>query len=399
VVDVNGDGSPDVVIGSSFYTSPGFPIEWEPGAPSTVAVLLNEGGDKGTLTLDPTSLVYGQNGISILATVSETVPGSGTPTGNVSLALNGSSLGQIALAETQAGTASGGTTFSQVLSAGTYTFLGTYPGDGNFNPTSFGATEIIAKAATSVTFSATPLSLVAGQKVALSATVVPQYAGVPTGRVTFNNGGSAIGSAALNSAAAGNASIALNSAGNDSLTAVYGGDGNFVPATSAAVAVTVTDFSLSATPAALTLAAGQSSATSTVTVNAINGFSGAVNVTCSAPSALHCSVTNGTVNAGQSTAITISPVTATASARTMRPWIALAILCPAFLFMKRRRGVALMCAMLFVAAASSLAGCGGSGASTTNLLPYTVTLQGQLATDATIIRSTSVTVTVETIIE
>src|SRR5579862_3927356 len=90
----------------------------------------------------------------------------------------------------------------------------------------------------------TPSQSVQGQAVSLTATITPFSAGsTPTGNVTFvvNGGTKTFGPIALDSS--GNASLttAKLPVGTDSIVAKYGGDSNYLPATSAPETETVSN--------------------------------------------------------------------------------------------------------------------------------------------------------------
>lgn len=96
-----------------------------------------------------------------------------------------------------------------------------------------------AKAAPTVSsLTVTPNPAITGQSVSLTATVTSANVGVPTGSITFIDGVSPVGTAALSG---GKATLSVNSlsAGTHPLTAVYGGDASFGGSTSASVALTV----------------------------------------------------------------------------------------------------------------------------------------------------------------
>src|SRR5206468_1185906 len=97
--------------------------------------------------------------------------------------------------------------------------------------------KIFVRASTTTTLASSNNPSTVGQAVTLTATVAPvaPATGVPTGAVTFMDGATAIGTATLG--ATGSATILVSTLANadHSLTAVYGGGGNFLASTSAAV--------------------------------------------------------------------------------------------------------------------------------------------------------------------
>src|SRR5206468_7460600 len=95
----------------------------------------------------------------------------------------------------------------------------------------------VVNAETTTTLTTTPNPSTAGQAVTLTARVVPvaPATGVPTGVVTFRDGATTIGTATLGANGSGTAMGSAIVHGNDSLTAVYGGSGDFQNSASAMV--------------------------------------------------------------------------------------------------------------------------------------------------------------------
>ena len=134
-----------------------------------------------------------------------------------------------------------------------------------------------AQASSSTKLTASPGNLVianTGQTVTLTATVIQQYQDTltPGGSVTFMDGATKLGSAALSGTTAVLTTTSL-AAGHHSITAIYSGDSNFTTSTSAPFTVTV-----SATPVAVVSIAGSAtsinggqSVSFTATVAAFSG--------------------------------------------------------------------------------------------------------------------------------
>jgi len=100
------------------------------------------------------------------------------------------------------------TVTTSALALGTYTFTARYSGDGNFNVSMGGLTQVVGldPTTTTVSFSANPAVL--GQAVTITATVTTSGLGTPNdGTVTFFDGSTQLGSP-----------VALNSSGSASLT-------------------------------------------------------------------------------------------------------------------------------------------------------------------------------------
>jgi len=183
---------------------------------------------------------------------------------------------------------------------------------------------------------------------------------------------------------------------------------------SATTTTAVNDFSMAASPAAVTVTRG-ASATSTITVNALNGFTGTVSFTCTGlPTLSTCAFAPATVTGAAAPATTTLTITTTAGAfappatpvwrwpAPQRVWPLLLltlVLTTARAFSSRRkrawrRAFSLAGILLLVGLAAS---CGGGGSSTPPPPPGTtrgtfpVTVTG---TSGTTIRTTTVTLTV-----
>jgi hypothetical protein len=146
-----------------------------------------------------------------------------------------SGIGGVAVAGTFSLTYDGAT--SPPVNAGTYNVVATFTSaDPNYAGASNTATITINRSATSTTLTASPNAATLGQPVTITATVsaVPPGAGLPTGTVTFLDSTTTLGTALLNGS--GQASITTSSlaVGPHSITANYGGDGNFSGGSAAA---------------------------------------------------------------------------------------------------------------------------------------------------------------------
>jgi hypothetical protein len=123
-----------------------------------------------------------------------------------------------------------------VLQAGEQTLSVTFnPADTtDYNSSSANVQIAVDKASTTTTLAVTTTQTVTGTTATLTATVRSQIGGVPTGTVTYYNGSTVLGSAAVGTPF----TTAVLPVGSDSITAVYGGDPNFVGSSSSASAVT-----------------------------------------------------------------------------------------------------------------------------------------------------------------
>jgi hypothetical protein len=183
---------------------------------------------------------------------------------------------------------------------GTYTISATLsPANvlGNYSITYNTASFTITKASSVTTIVSTPDPSVVGQVVAVSINVVAGIGtGVPTGTVTVNaSTGEMCGPVTLASGA-GSCSITFATAGSRTLTASYSGDGNFIGSTSAGVAQSVGDFSITATPSAQTISSGHQ-AIYTVTLAPVGSLTATVALSCTgAPANSTCKVSPSTAS-------------------------------------------------------------------------------------------------------
>jgi hypothetical protein len=234
---------------------------------------------------------------------------------------------------------------------------------------------------TTLTSSANPSS--PGAAVTLTATVASPVRGitaVPTGQVTFSNGGTALGTAAVNSGVATLKTKPLPG-GTYNITAQYSGYSNFLSTTSATLALMVPAYSLSAGSTTQTVNPG-SLATYKIAQTILGGYNGTVNFPATAcsglPSGTACSFSPSSVTGTGSTTLTITttgPTGALITPETLKPhaldlWASLGgvglvgmVLAGDWSKRNRRRmGIAL--AVLVVMFLIILAGCGSGGSST-----------------------------------
>ena len=195
-----------------------------------------------------------------------------------------------------------------------YTFTGNFGNSGGNDllvSSDFGTVEFINRGVTSLTLAASSATVDQSAPVTLTATVKQLVgAGVrATGNVTFAANGTVVGISSATNGVATLTTAALP-IGSDVITASYAGDANHNQA-SATLALTVAAlepaFSLTATPATLSLAQG---ATGSVTLSlAANAtFSGAVTVTCAgAPAEASCTASspNMTLSPGQTAQLSV----------------------------------------------------------------------------------------------
>jgi hypothetical protein len=188
------------------------------------------------LTSSDGSSVHGQS-VTFTATITSA---AGIPSGTVQFMDNDTNLGgPVALSS---GTAAYTTSD---LSVGIHAITAVYSGDDNFTNSSKTRWQAVSGTADPTMNRATSLSLVLspnpsafGRSVTLRATVkssVIPRPGIPTGTVEFWDGTTLLGSATLNRYGTATLKVSSLGARTHTITAVYSGDANFLPSTSAAL--------------------------------------------------------------------------------------------------------------------------------------------------------------------
>ena len=207
VADFDGDGSLDVAL-------------LEPST-NTVQILLNKNSFQSTTTTlsqSDTKVLVGQS-----FTLSAAVTGKqGTPSGIVTFKQAGVPQMTASLAT---GVAQGTETAPSAI--GQYGYTALYTGDGTFSGSLSQRLLVSVSAASSTTVvTSSKKNSNLGQSVTLTATVTPQYSGVPTGTVAFYSDGQPIGSGTM---ANGQASVSISSLtqGKHTIEADYSGDASF----------------------------------------------------------------------------------------------------------------------------------------------------------------------------
>ena len=350
-------------------------------------------------------------GASVTFTATVTAQASGSPTGTVTFSDGSTTLGQ--------GTVNAGTaTYSTAsLAPGSHSITATYSGDSNFTGSASTVLgQVVQKANTTVALNA-PGSANVNQIIALAANVASGTSGVPTGTVNFLDGTTQIGSGSLNGSGTATFSTSTLAAGSHSITAVYGGDGNFNGSTStaASVVVTASGFSLSSSALSPASVAPGGSGQSTITITPAGGFNpSSVKLACSVSPvvtpAVTCSsgtisVTGGTGSATLTVGTTAPRTTlASAAERGSSKLLALALLIPGLFLCgagwnkpNRRRLLAFGVVFLVLTGCMFESACAGASQSVTTTPgtpagTYTVTVTGSASG---ISQTTSVALTVQ----
>ncbi len=161
------------------------------------------------------------------------------------------------------------------------------------------AANLFTPLVNSTTTLSVPAASQPGATVTLTAGVKSGTAGnIPAGLVTFFNGMSLLGSAALNASGTGTATFVAAAAGSPySLTAVYAGDevnnisaSAVQPLTVVTTPVVPPGFTAAVNPSSLTITAGNSAMT-TLSTSDVGGFSSTITPTCGTlPAHLSCTI-------------------------------------------------------------------------------------------------------------
>jgi hypothetical protein len=179
-------------------------------------------------SVNPTS--YGGS-TTFTATITST---AGTPTGNVTFKDGAATIGTGTL------NGAGVTTLAiSTLTGGTHSITAIYDGDTNFaTSTSSAVSQVVNQNTTTTALVSGTNPSTFGQSVTFTATV-SGTSGPPTGTVTFKDGATTLGTGTLNGAGVATYTTSALNVATHSITAVYGGDTNFLTSTSSAVSQVV----------------------------------------------------------------------------------------------------------------------------------------------------------------
>ena len=160
VFTLDGTAQPSVTLanGQASFTPPTLSVgshtlivayngdsNFSPGTSGTYTQVVNKASSSVTVTQPIASPVYGQP-LIFNALVAAVLPGAGTPTGTITLTIDGSTVGA------PVGLSSGAANFPVItsLTAGSHNITVTYSGDGNFlGTTSTTFTQVINQDSTS----------------------------------------------------------------------------------------------------------------------------------------------------------------------------------------------------------------------------------------------------------
>ena len=322
--------------------------------------------------------------------------GQGEPTGTVSFVDNGNSIGSLNL-NSQGNSATRDGYFG--LSTGQHSLTAQYSGDNSFNASSSAAASFsIAKASTVAAL--TPLSgAIVSNSVTLTATISSSaFAGAPisgcgdlaceplntsfsndfpSGTVTFFAGNTQLGIVSMNVGQLTSKGVteqfSLDTAlpvGQNSVTAQYSGDSNYLASSTAPMMVTVdADFTFAAASPTVTISRPGGSVTNTLTITGQSGYNGTVsfsNNSCTGlPALAQCSFSPPSITGSGSTTLTIATTASTALSDRLG-WTGLGLVFAGILLLnvplrKCRLSSALL--PVLIACTITASGCGGSSSS------------------------------------
>ena len=258
IADFNGDGKPDMIVGS--------------------VIMINKNGAvapplASTSTTVTSSLNPSTTGTSVTFTATVTSATAGTITGNVTFLVGANTLGTSPI-----GAAGVATFATSTLTAGQNFITAQYAGDTNFaGSTSPVLTQTVngpAKATTTTTLASSLNPSTTGTSVVFTATVTSGTAGTITGSVTFLDGANTLGMGTVGAGGVATFPTTSLTTGSHSITAQYGGDANFATSTSTALSQQVNAAALTSTTTSLTgpaTSAAGANVTFTATVTPASG--------------------------------------------------------------------------------------------------------------------------------
>lgn len=269
-----------------------------------------------TLQLTPsaTTIIDGQP-LTVTAQIVPSQNAGVAPSGSVTFNLYGNPFRMVPVVNGQAQIT------LTTLSPTTALIGAAYSGDSNYMDSFASFTENITYVSTSVSVASSKPTVTANTQVTFTAQLNPSSTGAAPagGTVFFTANGVEFGNIAVSNNQA-QATTSFLTPGSVQVQANYSGDGNYSPSVG-----TVTETVTAPPDFSFTVAAGQDSQTVTagqtatfanvITVNALNGFTGLVNVSCTllAP-ATTCSLNQNSLSAGQSASVMV-----TTTARSLVP--------------------------------------------------------------------------------
>ncbi len=190
------------------------------------AILVKPANATLTATISSGNTVGGTYTIAVTATSSA---GVGQPSGNVTIAISGTTT-SYTQALLPAGTNTSSATFTEPASTvGTLTISANCAGDASFTcPNAFTGNVVVAKATPTFSIAYTPNPPVSGQSISLTGTLGANgTAPLPTGTVTFYDNGIGLNAATVDATGMASATGVTPTASTHAITAIYNGDPNY----------------------------------------------------------------------------------------------------------------------------------------------------------------------------
>jgi hypothetical protein len=204
--------------------------------------VLSAGAQTLSVTFAPTNTTnYTNATASVTLTVNKAVPAITWATPAAITYGTALSATQLNASSTVAGTFTYSPATGTVLTAGSQTLSVTFAPTNatNYTTAADSVKLTVNKATPTVKLTSSASSVTSGTSVTFTATLTGS--GVkPTGTVTFLDGTTKLGTGTLNGSGVATFATTTLAVGKQSITASYGGDGNYITATSTAVTVTVT---------------------------------------------------------------------------------------------------------------------------------------------------------------
>jgi hypothetical protein len=164
------------------------------GSNGAIAAPVGRGATSTTLMSSSNPTVTGQS-VTFSATVAPTSPSTGSPTGSVTFAINGTGGGSVACDTTGDTVPLTSDAASCTVSAGLlaqyspYSVSATYSGDANYKPSTGTVSQTVSKAAVTLGLTSSVATPLTGQSVSFTASVTsatPPGSGTPSGDVVFS---------------------------------------------------------------------------------------------------------------------------------------------------------------------------------------------------------------------
>jgi hypothetical protein len=217
--------------GHSITASYAGSVSFASSTSSALRQTVNPGATATALASSTNPSSYHQS-VTFTAKVSSS---AGVPQGTVTFKDGGVTLGTGVLSASAVATLT-----TNALTIAAHSISAVYGGSANYQAsTSSAVVQTVNKAATTtkVTSSVNPSAF--HQLVKLTASVVGAFGGIPQGTVTFKDGATTLGTAALNAGGQAVLNVSTLAVGARSITASYAGNGSYLASASAAITQTV----------------------------------------------------------------------------------------------------------------------------------------------------------------